>query len=73
MLGFSFEHLMGCGGWGNRGLSLTCNRTGNRIVPVNLLKAHALHFTDGNDLQDANACGEICLATSVGEDMRIWT
>jgi non-lysosomal glucosylceramidase len=73
MLGFSFEHLMGCGGWGNRGLSLTSNRTGNRIVPVNLLNAQALHFTGGNDLQHANARGEICLATSVEESMRIWT
>ena len=71
-LGFSWEHLLGCGGWGDRGLSLLTNRTGNRIEPVVSETAGGLLFTGGNDRQLPDTRGEMALMLPKNTQYQIW-
>lgn len=70
-LSFSWEHLLGCGGKGPRGLELECNRTGNRIEPWAQDGASGLLFTGGSETQMPNARGEMLLATRPPSGARV--
>lgn len=70
-LGFSWEHLLGCGGWGVRGLSLSSNRTGNRIEPATSGEAAGLHFTGGHAHQLPDTRGEMALMLPKSKDWEI--
>jgi non-lysosomal glucosylceramidase len=71
-LGFSWEHLGGCGGGGARGLSLESNRTGNRIDPWRGTVGAGLRFTGGSEGRNPNARGEMIVATEPKPEARLW-
>lgn len=72
-LGFSWEHLLGCGGTGQRGMALQTNRTGNVIEPWTSPHGHGLGllFTGGNPAQLPNTRGEMVLAVAAPA-ARVW-
>lgn len=70
-LGFSWEHLSGCGGGGNRGLSLRCNRDGNQIQPWVDHNHHGLHFAAGST-QAPNHRGDMMLIVRPPDNARAW-
>jgi len=71
-LAFSWEHLLGCGGTGNRGMSLACDRSGNEIKPWVGTHGRGLLFTGGNPRQLPNTRGEMVLAVAAPE-ARVWS
>ncbi|MEI8121465.1 MAG: GH116 family glycosyl-hydrolase, partial [bacterium] len=71
-LAFSWEHLLGCGGAGNRGMSLACDRSGNEIKPWVGTHGRGLLFTGGNPRQLPNTRGEMVLAVTAPE-ARVWS
>lgn len=71
-LAFSWEHLLGCGGWGERGLSLDTNRTGNRVDPHASASAGGLRFTGGNPRQLPDTRGDMALLTPRQPNVEIW-
>lgn len=63
-LSFSWEHLLGIGGVGRRGMALHSDRTGNTIEPWQGKNgAGGLLFTGGNPRQNVRTQGEMVLAT----------
>ena len=70
-LGFSWEHLSGCGGGGNRGLSLRCNRDGNEIHPWMHRNHSGLHFAPGTT-EDPNHRGDMMLIVRPPRNARAW-
>lgn len=74
-LSFSWEHLIGCGGVGRRGLALRSDRTGNVIEPWRSRGGRAgggLLFTGGHAGQDARTRGEMVLAAAPLTGARLW-
>ncbi|MCC5840654.1 MAG: hypothetical protein JJT96_11065 [Opitutales bacterium] len=63
-LSFSWEHLIGCGGTGRRGLALQSDRTGNIIEPWRgECGDGGLLFTGENPSRNERTSGEMVLAT----------
>ncbi|MCC5808387.1 MAG: hypothetical protein JJU00_18815 [Opitutales bacterium] len=72
-ISFSWEHLLGCGGVGRRGLALRSDRTGNTIEPWRGVDgAGGLLYTGGHPGQDARTRGEMVLAAMPPPGARLW-
>ncbi len=72
-LSFSWEHLLGCGGVGRRGMALRSDRTGNVIEPWRGGGgAGGLLFTGGHAGQDPRTRGAMVLAAARPPGARLW-